>query len=146
MHYLFVFRSIIRPKQKMYVNIRKRHLSVLPPNHFIDDARVALNDSRNLHGHVFSSVTRYRCAKAFRPLHPDSHLHRLQEGVCVDSGEYKAARVQRLGALSGGADADCREWLTDRQEETAFLRQLVQGFLHTATGQFLDLTLDYFLI
>lgn len=97
MHYLFVFRSIIRPKQKMYVNIRKRHLSVLPPNHFIDDARVALNDSRNLHGHVFSSVPRYRCAKAFRPLHPDSHLHRLQEGVRVDSGEYKAARVQRLG-------------------------------------------------
>ena len=95
----------------------------LPPNHFIDDARVALNDSRNLHGHVFSSVTRYRCAKAFRPLHPDSHLHRLQEGVCVDSGEYKASGIQRLGALSGGADADCREWLTDRQEETAFLRK-----------------------
>lgn len=99
MHYFFVFRTVIHSKQKVYVIICKRHLFVFPPNYFIDDARVALNDSRNLHGHVFSSVPRYRCAKAFRPLHPDSHLHRLQEGVRVDSGEYKAARVQRLGAL-----------------------------------------------
>ena len=88
----------------------------------------------------------YRCAKAFRPLHPDSHLHRLQKGVCVDSGEYKASRVQRFRALGGGPDADSREGLAHRQKKAAFLRQLVQGFLHTATGQFLDLTLDYFLI
>lgn len=99
MHFIFVFRSIIRPKQKMYVNIRKRHLSVLPPNHFIDDARVAMNDSHNLHGHVFSSVTRYRCAKAFRPLLRDGHFYRLKEGLHVDSSQHEASGVQRLGAL-----------------------------------------------
>ena len=123
MHLIFVFCTVIHSKQKMYVNICKPHLSVLPPNHFIHDARVALNDSGDLHGHIFSGIIRHRRTEAFRPLHPDSHLHRLKEGLCVDSGEYKAARVQCLGALSGGADADCREWLTDRQEETALLRQ-----------------------
>lgn len=130
MHLIFVFCTVIHSKQKMYVNICKPHLSVLPPNHFIHDARVALYDSGDLHGHVFSSVTRYRCAKAFRPLHPDSHLHRLQEGLCVDSGEYKASRVQRLWTLGGGTNADSWEWLAHRQKKAAFLRQLVQGFLH----------------
>lgn len=107
----------------MYVNIRKRHLSVLPPNHFIDDARVALNDPRDLHGHVFSSVTRYRCAKAFRPLHRDGHFYRLKEGLHVDSGQYKASRVQRLWTLGGGTNADSREGLAHRQKKAAFLRQ-----------------------
>ena len=122
-HYLFVFRSIIRPRQKMYVNIRKRHLFVFPPNHFIDDARVTLNDPCDLHGHVFSSVTRYRCAKAFCPLHRDGHFYRLKEGLHVDSGQYKASRVQRFRALGGGPDADSREGLTHRQKKAAFLRQ-----------------------
>lgn len=85
MHYLFVFRSIIRPKQKMYVNIRKRHLSVLPPNHFIDDARVAMNDSHNLHGHVFGGIIGHRRTKIAISLHANRHINGLQKLLGIDA-------------------------------------------------------------
>lgn len=117
MHLIFVFCTVIHSKQKMYVNICKPHLSVLPPYHFIHDARVALNDSGDLHGHIFSGIILHRRTEAGCPLHPVSHFHRLQKGLRIDSGQDETARVQCLGALSGGADADCRERLTDRQEK-----------------------------
>lgn len=116
-HFIFVFRSVIHPRQKVYVNICKRHLSVLLPNHFIHDARVALNDPYDLHGHIFGGVIRHRRAEAALPLHPDGHFYRLKEGLHVDSGQYKASRVQRFRALGGGPDADSWEWLAHRQKK-----------------------------
>ena len=98
MHLIFVFCTVIHSKQKMYVNICKPHLSVLPPNHFIHDARVALNDSGDLHGHIFSGIIRRRRTEAFRPLHPNSHLYTADAHVEAFPG--RAFRIVEVYGFS----------------------------------------------
>ena len=85
MHFIFVFRTVIHSKQKVYVIICKRHLFVFPPNHFIDDARVALNDSHNLHGHVFGGTIGHRRTKIAISLHANRHINGLQKLLGIDA-------------------------------------------------------------
>lgn len=89
--------------------------SLLPPHEAIHDAGIALDDPRNLHGHIFGGIVGDRCAEFAVFLHLHCQINGLQQLLRVDAGEDKAALVQSLRPLGGGADAHCGNGLpTDR--------------------------------
>ena len=48
-------------------------------------------------------------------VHGDGSFHGLLHAAFRDAGQHKAALVQRLGALGGGADADGGEGMAHAQ-------------------------------
>ena len=97
--------------------------SLLPPHEAIHDAGIALDDPRDLHGHIFGGIVGDRCTEVAVFLHLHCQINGLQKLLRVDAGEDKAALVQRLRALGGSADAHRRERLADRQVKTRLLRK-----------------------
>ena len=53
-------------------------------------------------------------------VHLDGCLDGLEKRFFIDSGEDEAGVVERLGALGRGADAHCREGMTDGGKEARF--------------------------
>ena len=86
-----------------------REALLLPPNHLVDHAGVALDEFDDLGADVFVGVGRNRDAVVSVLHHLDCYVHCLEEVVLVDAGEDEAAFVEGFRALGGGADADCRE-------------------------------------
>ena len=97
--------------------------SLLPPHEAIHDAGIALDDPRNLHGHIFGGIVGDRCAEFAVLLHLHCQINGLQELLRMDTGEDKAALVQCLRPLGGGADAHRRERAADAREEAGLLGQ-----------------------
>ena len=93
------------------------------PHHLVDDAGVALDDFHDLGRDVFFDVVRHRDAVVAVGVHRDGGVNGLQEGLFVDAGDEEAGLVKRFGAFRAGADADCRERVTDACEEGAFFRE-----------------------
>lgn len=92
----------------------------LSPHHLVDDAGVALYDLHDLGRDVFFDVVRHGDAVVAVGVHRDGGVDSLQEGLFVDAGDEEAGLVKRFGAFRAGADADCRERVTDACEEGAF--------------------------
>lgn len=95
----------------------------LAPNHFVDNANVRLDDADHLGGDVFVNVVGDGNAGEAVADEGDGYVYALQEALGVDAGKHEAALVEGFGAFGGGADADGRERMADRGEETAFLGQ-----------------------
>ena len=93
------------------------------PNKTIHNAGIALDDPRDLHGDVFRGIVWHWGAEFAVLLHLHCQVNGLQQLLRMDARQNKAALVQRLRALGGGADAHRRERLADRQVETRLLRQ-----------------------
>ena len=94
-----------------------------PPDHFVDNARVGLDNFDHLGGDVLVHVVRDGDAVLAVAAKFHGRIHRLQQGFPVDAGDDEVALVQRLRTLSGGADADGRERMADGGEEAALLGQ-----------------------
>lgn len=97
--------------------------SLLPPHEAIHDAGIALNNPHDLCGHVLGGIIRHGGAEFAVFLHLHRQVDGLQQLLRMDAGEDKAALVQCLRPLGGGADAHCRERLAHRQVKTRLLRQ-----------------------
>ena len=99
-------------------------LKALPPHHLVHDAGVALDDLDHLGGHGLVGVVGNGCLGQ-RPLlvELDGGVDGLEQAALADAGEREACRVQRLGALGGGADAHRRERVPDAREEARLLGQ-----------------------
>ena len=82
---------------------------LLPPNHLIDYAGVALDEFDDLGADVFVGVGRDRNAVVSVLYHFYSHVDCLKEVVLVDAGEDEAAFIDGFRSLGGCTDADCRE-------------------------------------
>ena len=95
----------------------------LSPHKAIHDAGIALDDPRDLHGHILGDIVGHRCAEVAVLLHLHRQVDGLQKLLRVDARQDKAALVQRLRPLGGGADAHRREGLAHRQVEARLLRQ-----------------------
>ena len=91
-----------------------------PPNHFVNDAGVALDDFDDLRGDVFFDVIRDGGSVVAVGVHGDSGVDGLQERLFVDSGDKEAGLVKRFGAFGAGADAHGRERVAHTREEGAF--------------------------
>ena len=89
----------------------------LPPDHFVDNAHIALDDADNLRGDVFVHVVGDGDAGEAVADEGDGDVNTLQEALGVNAGEDEAAFIQGLGTLGAGADADGREGMTDGGEE-----------------------------
>ena len=107
----------------MHHSFAKRKLYVFPPDHLIDDSHVALDDLHHLGADVLLHVIRHRDTVVAVLVHRHGRVHGLQQRLLVDAGDEEASLVEGLGALGGGADADGRERMPHRGEETALLRQ-----------------------
>ena len=97
--------------------------SLLPPHEAIHDAGIALNNPHDLCGHVLGGIIRHGSAEFAVFLHLHRQIDGLQQLLRMDAGEDKAALVQCLRPLGGGADAHRRERLAERQVKTRLLRQ-----------------------
>lgn len=93
------------------------------PNKTIHNAGIALDDPCDLHGDVFRGIVGDRCAEFAVLLHLHCQINGLQQLLRVDAGEDKAALVQCLRPLGGGADAHRRERLAHGQIKARLLRQ-----------------------
>ena len=93
------------------------------PHHFVDHARVGLDDLDHLGGHVLLDIGGHGDAVVAVLCHGDGGGDGVQQVLLVDAREDKARLIQCLGALGRGADADRREGMADRGEEGAFLGQ-----------------------
>ena len=98
-------------------------LPVFSPHKTIHDAGIALDDPRDLYGHILGGIVWHGGTEFTILLHLHRKVDGLQHLLRVDAGEDKAALVQRLRALGGGADAHSGERLADRQVKTRLLRQ-----------------------
>ena len=96
---------------------------VLPPDHFVDDAGVALDDFDDLRRYVFFDVVGHGDSVIAVGVHRDGGINGLQERFLVNSRDKEACLVKRFGAFRAGADADSRERVTDAREEGAFFGQ-----------------------
>ena len=56
-------------------------------------------------------------------IHLYGNVNRLQQTLFVNTCEDKVCLVECFRAFGAGADADCREGMTDTCEETAFFGQ-----------------------
>ena len=93
--------------------------SVFSPNHFVDDADVALDDFDDFGADVFIDVVGDGDAVVTVAAEADGGVHCLEEAGGVDAGDDEVAFVDCLGTLGTGADADGGEGMTDAGEETA---------------------------
>ena len=89
----------------------------LSPHHLVDDACVALDNLHDLRGDVFFDVVGHGDAVVAVGIHRHCGVDSLQERFFVDSRNKEASLVERFGAFRAGADADCRERVTDACEE-----------------------------
>ena len=96
---------------------------LLPPNHFVDDAGIALDDFDDFGGDVFVCVVGHGDAVVAVLAKADGGVDGLQEALGVDAGNDEAAFVDGLGTLGAGADAHGGEGMADAGEETAFFGQ-----------------------
>lgn len=81
----------------------------LPPHHFINHSRIALNELHDFGADVFINIVRNRDTVVTVLDHLYGRVNSLQERVFVDAGENEATLVEGLWALGRCADADCRE-------------------------------------
>ena len=101
----------------------RRSVSELPPDHFIDDTGIALDDFDDLGGDVLIGVVRHGGAIVAATVHLHRGIHRLQQAALADPRENEAGLVERLGTLGACSDADRRERFADAREIAALLRQ-----------------------
>jgi len=96
---------------------------LLPPDHLIDNAGVALDELDDLGTDVFIGVGRDWDSVIVIADHLDSYVNSLEKVVFIDAGEDEASLVKGFRTFGGCADADSREWVTYAGEEGAFLRK-----------------------
>ena len=96
---------------------------VFPPDHFVDDVGVRLDDLYDLRRDVQIGIIRHGDAVIAVFRHLNSGIDGLQKACLIDARENEAALVERLGALRGRADAHRGKGLADAREETALLGQ-----------------------
>lgn len=89
-----------------------------PPHHFVDDGDIGLDDFDDDVGDVFAGVNVDRSAVVVVVVHGDGGVDSLQKRLFINAGEDEAGVIERLGSLRGGTDADGRERMADRGEET----------------------------
>ena len=65
--------------------------SLLPPHKTIHDAGIALDNPRDLHGHIFCGIVRHWHAEFTVLLHLHRQINGLQQLLRVDAGEDEAA-------------------------------------------------------
>ena len=85
--------------------------SLLSPHEAIHDAGIALNNPRDLHRHILGGIVGDRCAEVAVLLHLHCQVNGLQQLLRMDARQNKAALVQCLWPLGGGADAHRRKRL-----------------------------------
>ena len=110
------------PPQDIFTSFFRFSKTILPfsPHHLVDDSGVALDDLHDLGRDIFFDVVRHGDAVVAVGVHRDGGVDGLQEGLFVDAGDEEACLVKRFGAFRAGANADCRERVTDACEEGAF--------------------------
>ena len=91
------------------------------PDHFVDDAHVALDDFYYFGADVFINVVGDGDAVVAIFAELDGGVNGLQKALGVDAGYDEVPLVDGFGTLGGGADADCREGMANRGEEAALL-------------------------
>ena len=74
-------------------------LSVFSPDHFIDYARVGLNDLHHLGGDVFLDIIGHGNAEIPAVIHSHRRVNSLQKSLLVDSRQNEARLVESLGTL-----------------------------------------------
>ena len=94
---------------------------IFPPNHFVHNTHVTLDDFDNLGGDVFVYVIRNRDTVVAISIHLDGCINCLKLTLFVDSADEKAAFVKGFGTFGAGTDADGWEWVTHTGEEAGFL-------------------------
>ena len=92
----------------------------LAPNHLVDNANVALNNLHNLGRNYFVSIVRYWQSVIAIVVHIHCTFDCLEEGLLVDAGDEETTLVKGLRTLGRGADAHCREGMTNASEERRF--------------------------
>ena len=95
--------------------------SLFSPNHFVDDADVALDDFHYLGTYILIHVIGDGDAMLTVFAELDGGVNGLQKALGVDAGYDEVPLVDGFGTLGGGADADCREGMAYAGEETALL-------------------------
>ena len=98
-------------------------MPLLPPNHLVDDAGIALDDFDNFGGDVFVYVVGHGDTVEAVLAKADGGVDCLKQAAAVDAGDDKASLVDGLGALRAGADAHGGEGVADAGEETALFGQ-----------------------
>ena len=98
-------------------------LAGLPPHHLVYHAGVALDKLHDLGRHILVGIVWHRDAMFAVLIHLHGQVNRLQKTVALDASQHEAGLVQRLGALSGGADAHRRKGAPDAREEAGLLGQ-----------------------
>ena len=96
-------RAIKRPNEKSPANCgtlsnSKNENLELPPDHFVNDAGVALDDFRDLDGYVFFDIVRHGDAIVAVLVHRDGGIDGLQERLFVDDGR----EADDIGARAAG--------------------------------------------
>lgn len=86
-----------------------RKPSVLSPDHFVDYARIGLNDFHYLCGNIFLCVIGNGNSVISVFVQCNCRIHRLQKGLFVDSRKDKTCLVESFRALGARSDTHCRE-------------------------------------
>ena len=87
--------------------IFKFNSPLLPPDHFVDNAGVALDELDDLGRYVLINIGWNWNTVILVPYHFHCYVNCLEEVVLVDAGEDEAAFVEGFGALGAGAYAHC---------------------------------------
>ena len=98
-------------------------MRLLPPNHLVDDAGIALDDFDDFGGDVFVYVVGHGDTVEAVLAKADGGVDCLKQAAAVDAGDDEAALVDGLGTLRAGADAHGGEGVADAGEETALFGQ-----------------------
>ena len=98
-------------------NSQDFQLYLLPPNHLIHYPHIALDDLDNLGADIFINIIRNWDAVVAIAAEFDCGINCLEEGFGVDAGNDEVGFVDSFRALGTGADADCREWMSNTGEE-----------------------------
>ena len=98
-------------------------MRLLPPNHLVDDAGIALDDFDDFGGDVLVYVVGHGDTVEAVLAKADGGVDCLKQAAAVDAGDDEAALVDGLGALRAGADAHGGEGMADAGEETALFGQ-----------------------
>ena len=93
------------------------------PDHFVDDADVALDDFYYFGAYVFVNVVGDGDSVLAVAAEFYSSVNCLEERLFVDAGDDEVAFVDGLRALGRCAYADCGERMANAGEETALLRE-----------------------
>ena len=77
--------------------LEAREVLELPPNHLVHHPRVGLDNLDDLSGDVLVSVVRDGNAVVASLVHLHRRIHRLEQGLLVNTGQDEACLVQRFG-------------------------------------------------